>query len=109
MTVVVDSVMLPAEDKIMSAADESVDETDHHIPLWIGNSSSQTSHRAMKTHRLENYERRRLIAWFCHFTFPVLLFGPSSSSPAFKAFSIAPHTRTHRHASRQVDEYDFHK
>jgi len=43
VTVVVDGVMLPAEDKIMtSSTDESVDDATEQIPLWIGKSSSQT-------------------------------------------------------------------
>ena len=43
-TVVVDGVMLPAEDKMMtSSTDEPVaDDGDERIPVWIGKSLSQT-------------------------------------------------------------------
>jgi len=48
-TVVVDGVMLPAEDKIMTSStdeyvadDDDDDDDDERIPVWIGKSSSQT-------------------------------------------------------------------
>jgi len=32
--------MLPAEDHIMTSADEAVDDDDQYIPLWLGKTTS---------------------------------------------------------------------
>jgi len=60
-TVVVDGVMLQAEDNIMtSSTDETADDADEHIPLWIGNIRLEHHHTRAHIHFFVNRQ-------FCDF------------------------------------------